>query len=277
MTVRVGLTVERYKGIEASFILALVKRFGLEYVEITKSVFKEIENIKPLVKNIRTGFHLPIICENNFDFSCPAYKEEIDELIELLNEHWKELNIKYFLAHPPEPAEAKEKIETSVSYLFENLNRLPHEIYIENVPTWSIEEFDRFYSQAKQALGKKLAGMCLDAPHFFIRGEDPVKQVDRYRNQIKCVHLSDCKNGRDLHLPFGTEGNLPIDEILNALESIHYNNYINLELMPRSFDDLPYIIYSYLKILRKFRPYKYFRTKIRTLIFLPFIRKLLAI
>ena len=52
MAVRVGLTVESYKGIDTSMILSLIKRFGLEYVEMTKSVFKEIDTIKPMVKNI---------------------------------------------------------------------------------------------------------------------------------------------------------------------------------------------------------------------------------
>jgi len=276
LPVRVGLTVQSYKGIETSFILALVKRFGLEYVEITKSVFEEVDKIIPLVRKIRTGFHLPIICEDNYDFSCPAHEQDINQLIDLLSMHWRDLNIRYILAHPPEPKEARSPIETSIPYLFENLSRLPTHVFIENVPSWDVAAFDQFLSDAKKALGKKLSGICFDAPHFFIKSVDPLVQLTRYQDQMKCVHLSDCIEGVDRHLPFGTEGRLPIDDFLNALKAQHYNEYIDLELLPRTLDDLPYVIYSYLKVLKKFRPLKYYRTKIRTLVILPVIRKLLA-
>lgn len=276
MAVRVGLSVQKYKGIETSFILALVRRFGLEYVEITKSVFDELAKIKPLIKRIRAGFHLPIICEDNYDFSCPAYKKEIDELIDLLNIHWKTLNIKYFLAHPPEPAEAKGELHTSVPFLLKNLARLPTHVFIENVQSWNSDEFNQFLKEAKQVLGSQLSGICFDFPHFFVRGEDPIMHLANYNSQIKCVHISDCVRGKDLHLPFGMDGELPIDDVLNALEKHHYKDYINLELLPRSFDDLPFVVYSYLKVLKKFRPWKYYRTKIRTLVVLPFIRRIFS-
>lgn len=276
MAVRVGLTVQNYKGIETSFILALVKRFGIEYVEITKSVFDELDKITPLIKRIRAGFHLPIICEDTYDFSCLAYKKEIDELIALLNTHCKALNIKYFLAHPPEPAESEDDLQTSVPFLLENLSRLPTHIFIENVPSWKPDDFSQFIEEAKKTLGNKLSGICFDFPHFFVMGEDPIRQLERYDGQIKCVHLSDCVKSEDLHLPFGMDGVLPIDDFLDALEAHHYKDYINLELLPRTFEEIPFVVYSYLKVLKKFRPWKYYRTKIRTLIILPFIRKIFS-
>ncbi len=275
MPVRVGLTVQKYQGMDASFILSLAKRFGLEYVELTKDVFDELEVIKKLVRRIKVGFHLPIICENDWDLSCVQEQQKNEVLIKQLNQHWNALNIKYFLSHPPEPKETKARIETSEELLFSNLKRLPSHVFIENVPTWEHEEFDAFYARAKTALGKQLSGICLDAPHYFITGNDPQKFIRYWNKRIKLIHLSDCIEGHDLHLPFGSGGNLPIDEILDTLKEIGYNQYINLELLPKTFNDLPYVIYSYLKVLKKFRPAKYYRSKFIVSIFLPFLRRFL--
>ncbi|MCI0513696.1 sugar phosphate isomerase/epimerase [candidate division KSB1 bacterium] len=275
MPVRVGLTIQKYHGIEASIMLSLARRFGLEYVEITKDVFSELEKIVKLVKHLRVGFHLPIICDDGWDFSCVNSPKSIDNLIGQINQHWKSLNIRYFLTHPPEPKESRAQLETSASYLLENLQRLPGYIFLENVPTWGKAEFWDFYVQAKKVLGKQLSGICLDAPHYYIMHHDPIEQIQFWKEKIKCVHLSDCIRGHDLHLPFGSGGDLPIDAILTALKDINYNQYINLELLPKTFNDLPYLTYSYLKVLKKFRPAKYYRSKIQTLIILPLIQRIL--
>lgn len=274
MPVRVGLTVQKYKGMEASFILSLAKRFGLEFVEVTEGIFDELEQVKKLVRRLRVGFHLPIICENGWDFSCLDYADKIEQLITLLNRHWKTLNIQYFLAHPPEPDETTANIRTSTTFLLENLKRLPSHIFIENVPTWKTDDFIQFVEQAKEVLGKQFSGVCLDAPHYYVIGEDPLKLIDYWKGQIKCVHLSDCIPGHDLHLPFGSGGSLPIDDILAALKRNNYNQYINLELLPKTFNDLPYVIYSYLKVLKIFRPVKYYCSKIRVSFFMPLLRRL---
>jgi len=275
--VRVGLTVQKYQGMESSFILVLARRFGLEYVEISHDVFEELDKVIPLVRGLRVGFHLPIICEDGWDLSCVGYRDRINQLIHFLNRYWKSLNIKYILSHPPEPEETTAQIETSESFLIENLKKLPTNIFIENVPTWQHDRFVRFYTEAKSTIGKKLSGICLDAPHYYLSGENPLKYIEYWNNQIKCVHLSDCTRGHDLHLPFSCGGDLPIDAILDSLEKIGYNQYIDLELLPKTFNDLPYVIYSYLKVLKKFRPFKYYRTKIRVLFIFPLIRRLLPL
>lgn len=275
MPVRVGLTVQKYQGMDTSFILHLAKRFGLEFVELTQDIFDELDSVKKLVRRIKVGFHLPIICENGWDFSCVSEVPKIEILVNQLNQHAHSLNIKYFLSHPPEPKETKVPLVTSEELLFANLKRLPTHIFIENVPSWTPDEFEAFYRRAKKALGKQLSGICLDAPHYFITGEDPLKFIRYWNKQIKLVHLSDCIEGHDLHLPFGSGGNLPIDAILDTLKSINYNQYINLELLPKTFNDLPYVIYSYLKVLKKFRPAKYYRSKFIVSILLPFLRRLL--
>ncbi len=277
MPVRVGLTVQKYNGLDASFIISLAKRFGLEYIEVTKDVLKELPEVIRLVRGLRIGFHLPIICEDGWDFSCVRRRPEIEQLIEQLNKNWKALNIKYILSHPPEPLETTAKIEVSENYLFQNLKRLPTNIFFENVPTWEHNDFVAFLERAKKVLGKQLSGICLDAPHYFIRQNDPVKYINYWNKQIKCVHLSDCIVEHDLHLPFGMGGDLPIRDIIEALKKIKYNQYINLELLPKTFNDLPYVIYSYLKILKKFRLAKYIRSKILVLVILPLLRRVLKI
>ena len=272
----VGLTIEKYKGIEPSVLLSLAKRLGLEFVEITKSVFEDLDRVVPKMRRMKAGFHLPLIHDDGWDFSCPAYREEIDQLVQLINRHRKELHILHCICHPPEPFLSKVPIETSVDFLFENLRKLETPLYLENVPKLPLEDYLRLYRQAQSSLGDQLAGLCFDAAHYYLEGINPITQLENLNGEIGCVHLSDCNREQDLHLPFGQGGELPLDGILATLKKQNYDGYINLEIMPRSLDDLEPVVASYLRVLRPFRPGKYYRTRIKMFFLLPIIRKLIS-
>jgi len=272
----VGLSVDKYKGVEASVILSLTRRVGLEFIELTQSALEEVEKIIPKMEGVRAGFHLPLIHDNGWDFSCIDHREKIDRLIGLINRYWRSLNLVHCVAHPPEPFQAKTPVTTSVPFLFENLARLEPSLVIENVPGWTAAEFDRFYEEARRALGSKVAGLCYDAPHHYLTGVDPIEAFHRYNGHIRYVHLSDCSPTEDLHLPFGRGGVLPIDLILQTLKTQGFEGYITLELLPRSIDDLEPVIQSYLKVLKVFRKGKYLSTKVRLIFLLPLLRKLLS-
>lgn len=273
---QIGLSVEKYKGIEPSVLLALAKRFGLEHVEITISVFEDFSNVKKHMLGLTSGFHLPIMELNGFDFSCTEHKNEIDEVIANLNANWKDLNIEYCVAHPPEPDSVELEVKTSLPFLLDNLGRLESPILLENVPTCKKREFVEIYQKAKVALGKKLKGLCFDAAHCYLSGEDIEGWFKEIFGEVKCIHLSDCNHKDDLHLPFNSGGVLPITEFLMLLEKMKFNGTINLELKPNSLDDLEPIIKSYLKVLKHFKIGKYLKTKAKLMFFTPMIRMLVS-
>jgi len=272
--VAVGLTVDRFKGITPSTFIKVVKKLGLEFVELTTSVFDDLESCKNNIGNMKTGFHLPNLHDFKFDFSCKKMDSKIQQLIRLINDNYQELNVKYCLAHPPEDDSGVD-IDESISYLLDNLKKLEPPVIIENIQGWDEHRFRDFYDQAKLVLGDKLIGLCFDAPHHILSGRDPVDFINNSNGEIQCIHLSDCKDGFDAHMPFGSGGSVPVDEILKTIKKVDYNGFINLELLPRSQEDILLIIKSYLKVVKTFNKKKYFTSLIRLLLFKSKLEKLL--
>lgn len=263
----IGITIDKFKGIKPSTLLTIVRKLGLEFVEITNTVFNEIEQVKAALGDVQTGFHLPYLHDDNYDFSTQSYASKIQEMIALINQHADDLNINYCLSHPPEAKNSKQSWEERTDFLLENLKKLKLPVILENVQGISEDQFNILFEKAKNALGEKLIGQCFDAAHYFLSGNDPVVFIDQSNSKIKCVHLSDCKQNFDAHLPFGVGGNLPIAGILAALKKNEYHGYINLELLPRSLSDIKHVIYSYLQVVQTFNRRKHFFAKLRLIVF----------
>ena len=273
--VLVGITVDRFRGIAPSAFLTIIQKMGVEFIEITKSVFDDLTSFVEQLGTIQTGFHLPNLHDAEFDFSFRERESEIQRLIQLINQHRHELNIKYCLSHPPENHRSSLSEDQLIAYLLENLNKLETPIILENIQTWDTTRFDNFFNQAKKVLGEKLIGQCFDAPHYFLQGEDPVEFLREQNGQIHFVHLSDCRKEYDAHLPFGLNGVLPVDEILAVLKAQKFQGIINLELLPRDLKDIKLLINSYLKVVRNFDRMKYFKSKLKLILYTPpLIRKM---
>lgn len=259
--VLVGITVDRFRGIAPSILLTIIKKMGVEFIEITKSVFDDLPSFVEQLGTIQTGFHLPNLHDAEFDFSFQEREAEILKLIQLINQHHHELNIIYCLSHPPENRRYSLSEDQLIAYLLDNLNKLEVPIVLENIQTWDTVRFENFYNRAKEFLGKKLIGHCFDAPHYFLQGEDPVEFLKQRDGKINFIHLSDCRKDFDAHLPFGLNGVLPVDEILTILREQNYQGIINLELLPRNLKDIKPLINSYLKVVRNFDRMKYLKSK----------------
>lgn len=269
----VGLTIDRFKGISPTVFLIILRKLGVEFIEITKSIFDDLPDFIENLGTIQTGFHLPNHHDAGFDFSCQERESEIKNLIRLINRHHRELHVQYCLSHPPESQQSGRSEAEMISYLLDNLKMLETPIILENVQGWNQAKFEQFYLQAKHFLGEQLIGQCFDAPHYFLQGEDPVEFLNSTNGEIQFMHLSDCRKGYDAHLPFGLSGELPIDEILRALKKQEFSGIINLELLPRKISDIKPLIKSYLKVVGNFDRFKYFKTKIRLLLYIPGLKK----
>ena len=260
--VLIGITVDRFRGIAPSVLLTIIKKMGVEFVEITKSVFGDLTPFIDQLGTIQTGFHLPNLHDAEFDFSFEEREAEIQKLIQQINQHHHELNINYCLSHPPENRRSSLSENQLIDYLLNNLNKLEVPIILENIQTWDSSKFENFYNKASNILGKKLIGQCFDAPHHFLQGEDPVEFLNQCNGKINFIHLSDCRKDFDAHLPFGLAGELPIDDILEILKAQNFQGIINLELLPRNLKDIKPLIDSYLKVVRNFDRMKYLKSKL---------------
>ncbi len=275
-TLFVGITIDKFNGIQPSTLLNIVNKIGLEYVEITQSVFDDLEAVKKEIRQIRTGFHLPNFADFGYDLSNKRHDYRIQKLIRLINENHRALNLEYCVSHPPESKNAQYPDEATIAYLLENLQKLNTPILLENIQTWEEKTFIHFYQRAQEFLGQKLIGYCFDAPHYLLRGNNIQHIFDDFNGNIRCIHLSDFKKNYDAHLPFGKGGELPVDEILQTFKKANYEGFINLELLPRSAQDIKPLIESYLKVISTFSYRKYVMTKIRLFIFSPILRKALT-
>ncbi|NOY79249.1 MAG: hypothetical protein GXO76_15460 [Calditrichaeota bacterium] len=269
----VGLTIEKYRGIEPSILLNFVRVVGVRFAETTESIFEDLESVLRVKRQTKLGLHLPIVEQDGYDFSCVAAKDRINRLIENVNAHWQELDLQYCLSHPPENHVQKVEGPVSRDFLFENLKRLEPPVIIENIPEVKGFEFRPFYEEAKQAMGEKLWGMCFDGPHAFLSRPDWLELYEEFKQDIRVIHLSDCSKTEDLHMPFGQGGVLPVEELLVRLQKDRYAGIINLELLPKSLRDIQPVIDSYLMILKKFNTPKYIRDKLRMVFILPFLKK----
>jgi len=215
---RIGITVDNFKGLTPSQLLTITSKFGVRFVELTESVFDDLDNVKKTVGEMETGFHLPNLHDFGYDFSHRDKHEHIQKLIKKINENYRDLNIQYCLSHPPEDDNESQPTDAQVEYLLSNLKQLEPPIILENTQYITPEQFEKFYAKAQQVLGDKLVGKCFDASHYFLSGNDPVKFLSEMNSDVFCLHLSDCKNDMDAHLPFGLGGQLPIDEILKQVK-----------------------------------------------------------
>lgn len=266
---RIGITVDHYQGIPISKLLNLVRYSGLEFIEISKGIFEEIEEVIPKMKGLDTSFHLPLISDNGWDFSCLDHGAVINDLVAKLKKYQQRLSIKQYVAHPPEPAAWHRNLRTSFDFLLENLAKLDRPVYLENIAGLPLDDFLQLTTKAAAFLGPQFGGICYDGPHFYLSGIDPVQALLDLNNRVKYVHLSDCTRDRDSHLPFSSDGELPIDEILQALKTIDFNGWINLEIQPADITGIKSLVDSYLKVLRQFRTGKYIITRFKMLILLP--------
>jgi len=261
---QIGLTISGFDGKKPGEILALVRSFGVRFVELNPFVMTDIAGILPQTDEIATGFHLPLVNEHGFDFSSLDAKEKIDDTIEFINRYRHQLNLLYCVAHPPESVK-DDDIDEALEFLIENLQRLDVPVLLENTEHWAEREFDRLAEIFRSQLKKKLAGYCFDPAHAFLRGEDIFQRFSAIAPQVRCIHLSDCLPGKDAHLPLG-QGELPVKRFLRHVARHHYDSVINLEIVPKSLAEARAVVKSYLAVLRVFKKAKFVGTTAKLLL-----------
>ena len=100
---------------------------------------------------------------------------------------------------------------------------------LEPEPGMLIETLDDY--AALDIPGLRLA---LDTGHCLVTGErDPAAAVGEFADRLGTVALEDMARGIHIHLPFG-EGDMDVPSVLNALEAIHFDKLICVELSRES-------------------------------------------
>jgi len=161
---KIGVTIQPYEGISAANLVTFVKTIELDHVEVNVHIMPGVNEFVSNLGKLTTTYHLPIFGTEGYD---PGSKnkenaEKMKEVIDFINEYSKQMNMIYTLSHPPESP------DSNIELLLERLQQIDTPIVLENIPWQKDEEFLEFYTKAKDALGKHLAGHAIDAPHRFL-------------------------------------------------------------------------------------------------------------
>jgi inosose dehydratase len=83
--------------------------------------------------------------------------------------------------------------------------------------------------QVRKVFASSRICFCPDTAHLFAGGGDPAKLILEHASRIKYVHLKDFRRDPFAFLPLG-EGELDMNAILQALNTINYTGWIAVEL-----------------------------------------------
>lgn len=266
--VLIGQTIQTYKGLECEYIIKFAKTLGIEAGEINpKGVnLSNVEVVINALGEMKTTFHLPVEGIEGFDFAYPEKQKEIDDIIKLINNYGKRLNLILGVFHP---VETHGDFETLVS----NLKRLNIPLVIENIFLTSDEEFQNQYTQFKQELGSQLKGWLFDVAHSFLRNgpETYMNLLDKMPfTELEEIHLSDCTKNEDSHYAFGA-GVLPIDKILKEIKNKGFKKIIVNEIS--AHPSIWSTIDSYKKVAKYFKKRLYTKVTFRKALMQPLIQR----
>ena len=263
---KLGMTLEPFRGMSVKQVVTLLRMLDLDHFEINMTMIPKVnEFVKGLHKKTTT-FHLPIYSRFFYDIGSqnPNYQLKIEQLIDFLNYNKERLNLKYVLTHPSEDPSS-----TNLS-IIERLEEINVPILIENVLGQSDENFIEFYFQAKDRLGRKLAGHAIDAPHRFVTNNQKWLDIpEEIQKEIEYVHISDCTKYADLHLPLGL-GELPYDEFFSFLKNIGFRGIFLQEIIP-TIDQIDSLLDSFLTNVKPFSLNRYRKLKILYVLIKPII------
>jgi sugar phosphate isomerase/epimerase len=264
----IGQTVQAYKGLGCEHIIRLAKSLGIESCEINPQGvnLENIDKIIEAVGKMKTTFHLPVEGIEGFDFAYPEKEKEIQDIIKLVNDYGKDLNIILGVFHP---VETHGNLET----LLKNIKQLKIPLVVENIVLTSDEEFIEVYNLFKKELGNQLKGWLFDVAHSYLRN-GPEKYLDLLDKmpfeELEEIHLSDCTEGEDSHYSFGA-GILPVKKILQEIKKRGFSKIIVNEI--DAYPSVWSAIDSYRKVAKCFKKRLYLKVTARQVFVKPLVQK----
>ena len=266
--VLIGQTIQAYKGLECEHVIKFAKTLGIESCELNPQgvSFSNLDRVIEAVGDMITTFHLPVDEIDGYDFSFSDKQAEIDEVIKLVNENIKSLNIILAVFHP---VEHQGEYET----LVKNVRQLKIPVVVENVMSRSDEDFLQYYNRLKKDLGSQLKGWLFDVAHSYIQNgpETYMELLDKMPfDELEEIHFSDCNEKEDSHYAFGA-GFLPIRDILEDIKKRGYRKILVNEI--DAHPTIWHTIDSYKLVAKYFKKSLYRKVALRKLIFKPIIQR----
>ena len=256
---KLGMTLEPFKGVTVKKLLLLMHLLSVEHLEINFTMMDYIEGFSKHLDRITTTFHLPIYARCNYDLSSRNNRsnKKVEEIIAFVNKNSESMNLQYVLSHPPEDPEADYDL-----YL-DRISEINAPIVLENIPYQEEEDFVDFYFNTKDRANCKIAGFAFDGPHRYV-SKSSGNWLDLSKeliNELEYIHVSDCTRTTDLHLPLGL-AEFPITEFFQFLKNANYNGIILQEILPTN-GSVREVMDSFLICAKEFSKRKYRKLKMK--------------
>ena len=117
-------------------------------------------------------------------------------------------------------------------------------VSIESEPEMLVDTLGRFERLLHLFDSPRLM-LTLDVGHVFCNDELPLaSQLDRWKEKIANMHISDIRVGKHRHLPFG-EGQIGFPLVLDAIAATGYRGGLHVDLPDYSHDAAKMIQRSY--------------------------------
>ncbi len=225
-----GFTADSFRFLSVATVLRVFRWNGLRFAEVTTAVFRNPGKSRRYAGDMKLGLHLPNAGNRGYDFSSQKHSAIIRDDLLRIGRYRNLFCFQYAVFHPPEmggPVGAD-------GFFIQNLLQVGVPLVLENTRGYTPESFIDFFKRLKKDLGDRLWGICLDIPHAYLTNQRWETYFRRLRPYIRVIHLSDCKDGDDKHLPFGIGGDLALKSILTFLKDKRYDGFLNFEILPPS-------------------------------------------
>jgi len=246
----IGLTSDKYKNIPITTILYFFRWLGIQFSEVTVNIFNQPEKSLQSARGMKLGLHLPNFGNYGYDFSSMRCRRKIETILHQIHLNREKFHFQYAVFHPPEEPSFYDLWD----FYLTNLKQVGIPLLLENIPSYTFDSFLSLYQKLRAALAEKLYGICLDIPHAFLSEGDWKRFYTALKYDIRVIHLSDCTEKKDLHLPFGLEGILPFEEILKTLGETGFNGILNFEIKPVSLSNMNTYFNTFLQATKILKP-----------------------
>ncbi|MHA1225814.1 MAG: TIM barrel protein [Candidatus Hodarchaeales archaeon] len=241
---KTGLTIQKLDNIQPSSFVKIANVMKLEHIEFDMTVFDDINQVLNVLKAKQTAIHAPYYEDYGFDLS--SDRIVVDTFVENLIKYQNNLKIIGTVVHPPSDPNANYEL------FYERLNKLPLDIFLENMPEQSWKDFQSFFDQTQAHVERDLK-ICFDIPHSYVtNGLDylniPDFVLDLLKQSTGYIHISGGTRNEDTHYALLTEGDMPLEPVKSFLRTI-YRGTVTMELAPRTLDDIDKVLRSYILML----------------------------
>ena len=170
------------------------------------------------------GLSIPCIMTAN-DFTDPAFEQEFSECVEVA----VNLGVDYIGIFTDDPDQ--ERASECIGKILAKISESPVSVLVETAGAYADTAYLR--DLLNRYSDDRLCALWNMYSTFVEAKEDAEQTITNLGAYVKHVHLHDfrCEEGRVLPELIG-EGELPLEELMNALRSVNYDGFISIDWNP---------------------------------------------